>query len=626
MNNVNLKKILGFLLSALILFTFFLQIKTDNNTHKFTIYSTDGEDVVELSNSNKLEQTFNLECNEIKSFWLFPKETKKLNNFHLNYQLVYKNKVLRKGSLTLDSVSSDSPISIDFKKSVKNVRNKKLKFVLSTDSNEYISFGVDEKNNLGTTVISQELTRFFLISILIGAVVVLFTLLVYYLLFIRKISFNKLFIVSIILFGFLINFLVALGNVPDETPHYLTVYHYSNTMLGIKDDFTNVTMRKCDQETLYKYEFENDYKFETYLNDLFDTSDQDTSLTKSGKACLDVKKYSFTYYLSALGMTVGRLCHLNSILCAFLARLMNFLFFAIVSYLCIKTLPVFKELFSYICLLPITLQQAFSLSYDAIVITLALIISTFVVKLYYDKSLSKRNTTILIISCVLLSLCKSFAYSPIILAPLSFYLLKWWDKVRKKVNLKIVFTICALFILFGCACIFIMNRTVVEGSTLYLCGHPILLYKWVKGTFFNTTVFLLKTTFGTALGQCSIFVFEPLIFLIVFNLFYILMRTNVENIYIPDYSKGIFILIFLVVFFGIFLAMYGWTYKIDNEVYILNKIIDGIQGRYFIPLMPLLFICFCNNKNEYTGFSNIALYNSILICALTVISAIIYVG
>lgn len=616
----------GFVLSLLIILAFFIQISLDNQIHYYSIFSLDGDNSVELSKDNSVVQDFTLENKQIKSFKIFSFEKKKLNNFHIHYEVYKNDKKVTNGSVRVKSVVVGEDITLNFKKKIKRVKGKNISVHLSTNSDESLLLKSDENNHLSLMVVSNELSTFYKVSIAIGAIVALFGLFSYIYIFILHWELDKLFFIALFIFGFLINFLIPLGNVPDETYHFLTSFHYSNEILGIHEDITNITIRQCDKDIFEKYEIEDDYKVEMYLQDLFDQSNVKNKLVKSNKACLEVKKYSFTYYLSAIGITIGRMCGLNTLLCAFIGRFFNYLFFAIISYICIKKLSIFKEVFMFVCLLPITLQQAFSLSYDGIVLTFAIVISALTIKLYYDGKLSKKEHFILTISCVLISLCKGFAYTPIVLAPLSFYVFRAYDKNKSKI--KPIHIVSALFIILclGILGIIFFNKTTTEGSMMYLCGHPILLLKWIKGTAVSQSKFIMKTAFGTILGLCRIGTFQLLLLYCISNLIYILICTNIEKFKISWWIRILFVLMFLVIFFGTFLAMYTWTYKINAVDFINGHIINGIQGRYFIPLMPLLFVSLCFNKKEHTNLKSISLYNEILYCVLSIISIIVQVG
>lgn len=616
----------GFILSLLIILAFFVQISLDNQTHYYNIYGLDGENSVELSKGNVIVQDFTLENKQIKSLKVFSYEKKKFKNFHINYEVYKKEKKVTQGSVKVNSTSIGKDITLSLNKKIKRVKGKKMTIRLSTDSDESLTLKSDENNNLSLMVVSNELSTFYKVSIVIGVIVALFGLFSYIYIFILRWDLEKLFFGALLFFGFIINFLIPLGNVPDETYHFLTAFHYSNEMMGIHEDITNISIRQCDKDIFEKYEIEDDYKVELYLQDLFDQSNVNSKLVSSDKACLSVGKYSFTYYLSALGITFGRLCGLNTLLCAFIARFLNFMFFLIISYLCIKKLPIFKEIFMFVCMLPITLQQAFSLSYDGIVLTFAIVISALTVKLYHDSKLSKKEHAVLIGACILISLCKGYAYSPIVLAPLSFYALRFYEKYKSKIKLIYIVSAFTILLVLAVLGVLFFNKTAVEGSMFYLCGHPIILLKWIKGTVFSQTTFILRSGLGTVLGLCRIGTYKVLLIFCLLNLLYILVCTNITKFKINSWVRLIFILIFLVTFFGTFLAMYTWTYKINAIDFINGHIINGIQGRYFIPLMPLLFISLCFNKKEFKNLKNISLYNEILYCVLTIISVIVTVG
>ena len=62
-----------------------------------------------------------------------------------------------------------------------------------------------------------------------------------------------------------------------------------------------------------------------------------------------------------------------------LGKIFNFTFFVILTYLSIKYIPTKKGLLFCLCLLPITIQEAASLSADCMTISTAIALEAFVI-------------------------------------------------------------------------------------------------------------------------------------------------------------------------------------------------------------------------------------------------------
>ena len=280
-------------------------------------------------------------------------------------------------------------------------------------------------------------------------------------------------VISIVVLGTILNVFVPVGNVPDEAnAHMINAYHMSNQILRIEDDVNNVKMRKCDLST-FGYTYVKDQVMDSYLKKMFDNKDLDTELVSSKHQIVPVKRYSFTYCLSGLGISIGRLLGLNGILCILLGRLLNFILFVLCIAYCLRNTPIFKSIFIFIGLLPITLQQAFSLSYDSIVLSLSLLIVSLTIQLFHDKKLNAKKWVLLIGSCILLIPCKSFAYAPLVLAPISFVLTKIdFSKFKnKKGRLCLGILVFAILLVYLLGVAFVGPR-IQSGTILYLIFNP----------------------------------------------------------------------------------------------------------------------------------------------------------
>ena len=70
-------------------------------------------------------------------------------------------------------------------------------------------------------------------------------------------------------------------------------------------------------------------------------------------------------------IALGRLLHLNSVPTFYLGRMMNLLLFAILGMLAVRKMPFGKNILFATALLPLTLQQVASYSYDSVIIAFA---------------------------------------------------------------------------------------------------------------------------------------------------------------------------------------------------------------------------------------------------------------
>ena len=137
--------------------------------------------------------------------------------------------------------------------------------------------------------------------------------------------------------------------VPDESVHLFTAYHTSNMMMGIDENGCKekrcVMMREEDAQYVhqsYNYTDENVVSFLSQIGGKSINED----LVSSGWDTMYGNEYLFIP--CALGITTGRLLHLNTVSIFLLGRLFNFVFYVALSMLAVYLIPFGKLLLSLI--------------------------------------------------------------------------------------------------------------------------------------------------------------------------------------------------------------------------------------------------------------------------------------
>ena len=98
--------------------------------------------------------------------------------------------------------------------------------------------------------------------------------------------------------------------------------------------------------------------------------------------------YSFVCYIpQAIGIFTARLLNLPILYWDYMARLFNFALFTLFIYISINIIPYKKNIIMFICLLPITIQSAISISADSLTIGSAILLISYT--LYLNKMKKK---------------------------------------------------------------------------------------------------------------------------------------------------------------------------------------------------------------------------------------------
>lgn len=119
-------------------------------------------------------------------------------------------------------------------------------------------------------------------------------------------------------------------------------------------------------------------------------------------------------------------------------------------------------------------------------------------------------------------------------------------------------------------------------------------------------------------------IYNPIMICYYILLFYIITYTTKEKCVLNNWIRVIFVAIFLICFVGILLAMYNWSYTMG---FLENNNILGFQGRYMLPVMPILFIALSKGqKQRNKSKENTVVCWSTILNTLTIFSILITLG
>lgn len=275
------------------------------------------------------------------------------------------------------------------------------------------------------------------------------------------------------------------------------------------------------------------------------------------------------------------------------ARLGNFILSFIILYCAIKMAPKGKNILLFVSVLPMFVQQITSLSYDAILNSLALLYTAYIIKIYNQKDKIKWKDIIIPVVFLLVSFSVKVVYIP--LAILLLFIPK--DKFK---NMKqfIAFNVCIIsLVLVGNYIIkemlFIAESTVdieFDNQLNYLLSRPLDIIKIGLNTLSRNGVFYLRGIVGYfgwfrfRLSDFTVIACLLLFVILGFSENEILnFDKRKENSRI-NYKKSLVVISVLFSIAAIFLSMYlCWS------EYMLPYV-DGVQGRYFIPLIAIIVL------------------------------------
>lgn len=427
-----------------------------------------------------------------------------------------------------------------------------------------------------------------------------------YLILTKEYKFEKLYLMLAIPLCIIMNLVIIPGMVPDEGTHMEFTYSLSSQLMGVEEN-GKVTLRSEEKyiynnlpsgPDLLKYEY-------TYSHLL--SGEDNGAYVQVDKESTGIKE-AFGYLPAIAGTTIGRVLHIGATPTFYLARIFNTIISIWVIYFAIKRTPIGKPLMLTIALLPITLQQICSLSYDSMLIASSLFCVAYGLRFVYDnKDVDGGNFIKFLASGVVLIALKSSIYAFILMIPIfaKFKVLDDNRRIEKRQKLIIFLSIGIVILLlnfmqFGQSPVTTTSANETAKNIISWSGTEGYTVSWILShitdsinIFINSLSenfnFYLFSAVGTRLSWFTITLSDTIGYWWLGFLVVGALKSEKSEYHIEARLK---ILFFLISAAGIGLSMLAmWIYWTPLD----SPIILGVQGRYFIPVFFTLFMLL-NNK------------------------------
>ncbi len=444
-------------------------------------------------------------------------------------------------------------------------------------------------------------------------------------------KYANLFFLFAMLFGMVLLILKPPFVTPDENVHYLNICHIShgNLFADVKDGEAGFTLSAeeyrlfCDYGGYYNGTGnENRYSFDTARALFGRAASKEMVFYPSQYATMNP-----TAYLPA-GLIVGLLgliFPLNGFTVLCLARVVNLCFFAFVMRLALQKTAALPKTMFLLSLMPMTVFQGASASYDAILIPCCFLLFAYATRLLAtDASITVWDIAALLFACACIFGVK-VAYAPLVLILLSLGVKRFGSKRKFFTCAGCTVAVGALFYLLPSVVNAVLCRDVVTVSTQASIEH----FAYVKSHWYLLPWVLLRTTVHHLAVWAEAFVGKlgwldtrfPVVFIVLFLLFLLFVAAT-EICDTRGVKKSTRILSFLgfcIFYVGTLFVMYIEFNPVEGGVG--STLALGIQGRYFIPAIPFLFLACANTKLERVGArENIELWRNRLIVPVVAVS------
>lgn len=447
-----------------------------------------------------------------------------------------------------------------------------------------------------------------------------------------KYKIEKLFLTCAIPLGLIYTLLIPPGIVPDEWVHMHNTFSLSSQIMGKETD-GKISMRNSEIE-LYNHQIKepnNEYYNYIYTN-IFSVSDNnyiDINVDAPGLSQI------FGYFPAVLGVTVARLLHLGAVTTFYIGRYSNFAFYLTLSYFALKKIPFGKVLLFAIMMLPMTCHQMCSLSYDVIINSSSFIAIAYGMFFVYQSSEVKlKDVMIYGLSGILLLANKGSAYAIILVIPiLAKYFNPNGEPFAKKTKILILLIIILGIVLLKLRTYIgtekitslgsISGETIVSwtGTPAYslkelLADIPATIQLFVN-TFIQKGCFYINTSIGGLMGWLTIPISQWIINIWVGILLISAVVEKSNNEVFTYEHKLLFFLISLGIILLVMLAMaLDWTPSGYSTI-------EGVQGRYFIPIIFLLIIIIQNSKIYLTDkVTKVLLIIIVIMAVITIVNLV----
>lgn len=450
--------------------------------------------------------------------------------------------------------------------------------------------------------------RYLLPFIIVGAAVFLLLGFTVYLFTVKKNRLDIASLIAVLVFGTVFSFVFPANTVPDEPLHFATAYTMSNRITypgnpeynDVEND--RVYMRKCDADFDLNSQLAREngfvgvelsrrlYRVVGEYSEDITVQKEEAQMVNSGFGFMT--RNAVAYVFSGLGITVGRLFGFNAVITYALGRFFNLIFYALCIFFAVKLMPYGKAGLTAIALLPSSLHLAVSYSYDNFSIALVLLTFAFIMNMYAgNKKISVAQMVLTTaLSCIVMPIKIVYA----VVALFALFIPSYRFKSKKAAVLfKIVFTVLTF------ASIIIMQGSTISKETAdttsellggikvytasWVISHPVKAAAIILRTFIQTGPSYVAMLLGNRLGWLQIYAPIPLLIftgIILFLSFF----SDKKGKDTPVLHR---IFAFLLFFGGAVLVllvlMLDWTP-------IGTPTVLGVQGRYFIPLLPLLLV------------------------------------
>jgi uncharacterized membrane protein len=432
----------------------------------------------------------------------------------------------------------------------------------------------------------------------------------------KNISIPNIFLVLALFFGMLYSFLTPPFQVADEIAHFYRAYQVSEgnfKAMKLNDRLGGYIPRSLSQfASQYKKLINNTHcklRYDYILNSKKITlQPKDIIFTDFPNTAL----YSpVSYVPQSITMFFLRLFRCSPFYLLYVSRLTTLFFWIFLMYLSIRIIPVQKLLFAFLALLPMSISTGSSLSADVVTNGLSFFLIAYILRIAFSNSnFTKKDFLIIFIVIISLGMAK--------LIYVALLLLLFIIPLSKFKSIKEYLLIVLSFFILGIGSSVIWARNINQLYIPYSNYNKVFkvnillssdadmnkqiefiknddkmhLVKIFTNSYCNEFTGLVKEYIGE-LGWGDTHLPDWLIIIYYFIIFSLSIGASHEKINFNILQRALFLVTGLLITGLIMLSQYLTYNPVGSDM------VGPLQGRYFIPVFPLIFIVLYNKKISF---------------------------
>lgn len=419
--------------------------------------------------------------------------------------------------------------------------------------------------------------------------------------------------------GFVYFILFPAACTNDSRPHITRSYEYVNSIVGHSDwnniyDSNNYTIYKAEDGYIIDYVLWNTERLyaspdtkmydEAFYVPFINLPNDDTMVGGWHTNLSDTNLVAYLPYVAVL--LVSRLFNINLMFSLNFAKLLGFLCYLIMIRLSIKLMPYGKDALAIFSLTPMIMQNTISISYDLFCIGGTFIAFAYILKISNtEHHFTWKDLSLILFLGLTLASVKHGIYLACAIFLVFFLIVVPKIISKPKYGLFLIAILVLLGLLvslkFNDIEKLVMGGEVDTYSVHDLIENPIGIMRFIIVSIITDSDMLIQGIFGGRLGWNEVVV--PWFTLIAFIVLFLLSCLSEENHFPKKKEQIVSIITIILLVLGIYIIFLRMTSTTTETIF-------GVQGRYFIPLIPL-FICFIKNKKLYINCKTTMLYNSL---------------